>query len=1022
MKTAALSANSAIIEASPVMDDLLQDISQVALQPETPLVEKLIHDSRAIEQLDEPIRARTKKLITHMRKIGHSNMIEAFLHDYGLSTQEGIAMLCLAEALLRIPDVDTADQLIEDTFSTGDWKDHLGKSESSMVNASTWALMMTGSVLSMGKSDSLSSWFGGLMKRSGEPVIRQALKSSMKMIGGQFVMGESIRQAVTGAKDVEKAGYMMSYDILGEGARSHEQAEAYVQAYMIGIREVAKGKQGHWSEKPGISIKLSALHPRYQYVHLDIVKSELMPRLTLIIEEAKKYDVAISLDAEEANRLDVELILYHELLKDPRFADFDGIGFVLQAYQKRALNVLDALIAMARETGKRIPVRLVKGAYWDNEIKYAQVMGLNDYPVFTRKCYTDLSYLICAQKMLASTDVLYAQFASHNALTAATIIELANACDVDKHAYEFQRLHGMGESLHDQLLEDGYRSRIYAPVGAHKDLLAYLIRRMLENGANTSFVHILMDRETSIEELTESPITQSRAAGAMSSGDFDLPIKLYGAHRKNSMGIDLGYRASNVKLRAGIDRCLQQKFTAPENTPITHIEDAVARSKTAFTTWRDVPVARRAECLNKCADKLEDQHDEIIALLMREGKKTIMDAVAELREAADFCRYYAREAEALMEPKWLDGPTGESNMLSLHGRGAWVAISPWNFPLAIFMGQVVAALVTGNTVLAKPAEQTPAIAALAVTLLHESGIPKDVLQLMPGDGETIGSALVAHDDIAGVVFTGSTAVAKLIQRALAAKDGAIVPLIAETGGLNAMIVDSSALLEQAVDDIIMSAFGAAGQRCSALRIVCVQEEIAQSLHNMLTGAMDAIRVGDPSKFETDLGAVIDKEAQENLLAHIEAMKRTARWWHAAPLDDAIAKTDSYVAPHVFGLNSIDQLTQEQFGPILHWVTFKAKEHERVIEAIHNTGYGLTFGLHSRVKSHIDHFMEKMHIGNRYVNRNMVGAVVGVQPFGGEGLSGTGPKAGGPFYLHRFTAERATTINTAAIGGNVELLG
>lgn len=1010
------------MHANPDLDARLLEISNNALVDETPLVERLLRDAAPIEALDGAIRARAGKLITKMRSAGHSNMIEAFLHDYGLSTKEGIAMLCLAEALLRIPDVHTADALIEDTFSTGGWKEHLGKSESSLINASTWALMLTGSVLNMGKEDSLSSWFGGLVKRSGEPVIRQALKSAMKLIGGQFVMGETIKDAIDEAKGEEKHGYMMSYDILGEGARSHQQAEAYVKAYMDGIRQVAAGrKQSHWSERPGISIKLSALHPRYQYIHLDLVKSELMPRLVMIIEEAMRHNIAVSLDAEEANRLDVELILYRELLGDARFAGFDGIGFVLQAYQKRALLVLDALIQMARETGRRIPVRLVKGAYWDGEIKFAQVMGLEGYPVFTRKCHTDLSYLVCAQKMLGASEAIYAQFASHNALTIATIIELAAQQSLDRQAFEFQRLHGMGESLHAQLLEEGYQSRVYAPVGEHKDLLAYLIRRMLENGANTSFVHILMDRETSIDTLTESPIIQTRKTGAAPSEAFGLPIGLYGAERANSKGLELGYLHHYQALRAQVDKALLVPVPPVVDMEMRQIDAAIAKAKAAFYAWDQTPTAMRAAMLRKAADLLEARQADIIALLMKEGKKTVMDAIAELREAVDFCRYYAVEAEKLFTPRALPGPTGESNMLTLHGRGVWVAISPWNFPLAIFMGQVAAALVTGNCVMAKPAEQTPAIAQLAVQLLHQAGVPKEVVQLAAGAGETVGNALVSHQDIAGVVFTGSTAVAKLIQRRLAEKDGAIVPLIAETGGMNAMIVDSSALLEQAVDDIIISAFGSAGQRCSALRIVCVQEEIAQSLHNLLCGAMDALRVGDPTRFETDLGAVIDAEAQQKLQAHIEVMKRNARWWHAAPVSEDIINTDSYVAPHVFGLERVEQLTQEQFGPVLHWVTFKSKDRDQMVEAIHQTGYGLTFGLHSRVKSHIEHFMNRMHIGNRYVNRSMIGAVVGVQPFGGEGLSGTGPKAGGPFYLLRFAAERTTTINTAAIGGNVELL-
>ncbi len=1016
-----MSARLQPAEQSRTTEDIRRDIAQHALEDETRCVQHLLHVTAPIEALDTRARARAAALISHQRGSGHSNMIEAFLHDYGLSTQEGIAMLCLAEALLRIPDSHTADSLIEDTFATGNWREHLGKSESSLVNASTWALMITGSVVNMGQEDSLASWFGSLVKRSGEPVIRQALRSAMKVIGGQFVMGESLSEAIDHARAAEKNGYMMSYDILGEGARSQPQAEGYVRAYMEGIAAVAKGRSGHWAVKPGISIKLSALHPRYQNIHRDLVMSELLPRLKNIILEAKKHDIAVSLDAEEANRLDIELDLYEALLRDGDFAGFDGIGFVLQAYQKRAFYVLDFLAQLARETGKRIPLRLVKGAYWDSEIKHAQIMGLPGYPVFTYKPYTDLSYLACAQKMLHHADLFYAQFASHNAVTVATILEMAELARVAPERFEFQRLHGMGESLHAQLIAENFRSRVYAPVGEHKDLLAYLIRRMLENGANTSFVHLLMDRDTPVDALTQSPITLSRDMQCKPAENIALPADIYGATRKNSRGADLGYRDYYAALETALSAEHAKPYRVPADAAPGEVDAAFSRARAAYPGWSDAPVSVRAACLRKAADALEEDQARIFSVLMREGKKTIYDCIAELREAVDFLRYYADEAERIGAPQTMPGPTGESNVLSLHGRGVWVAISPWNFPLAIFIGQVAAALVTGNAVIAKPAEQTPAIAAIAVEALHQAGIGRDVLQLMCGAGETLGAALVNHPQVAGVVFTGSTQVAKIIQRSLAAKDGPIVPLIAETGGLNAMVIDSSALIEQAVDDILVSAFGSAGQRCSALRLVCVQEEIAPALRTLLCDAMDCLRVGSPLKFSTDVAAVIDGQAQQTLLAHIDATRRTARWSHSAPLAPEIAGSDSYVAPHVFGLETMAQLKEEQFGPVLHMVSFKAKELAALIEAIHASGYGLTFGLHSRLPSQIDHFMRRMHIGNRYVNRSMIGAVVGVQPFGGEGLSGTGPKAGGPHYLPRFCAERTTTINTAAIGGNLDLL-
>jgi RHH-type proline utilization regulon transcriptional repressor/proline dehydrogenase/delta 1-pyrroline-5-carboxylate dehydrogenase len=1001
------------------MDTLLHEVSTYALYDEVTAINRLLEATQPLTAIDDAVRKRAGDLIAKQRSIGAGTAVEAFLQSYGLSTKEGIAMLCLAEALLRIPDHITADALIEDTFKSGNWKQHLGQSESTLVNAGTWGLMLTGEVLKLDSGDSLASWFGSLVKRSGEPVIRQALRSAMGFIGQQFVMGEDIADAIKNASKPEKQGYMMSYDILGEGARTQKQATAYVDAYIAAIGHIGAHRTGDIFSKPGISVKLSALHPRYSYLQRDRVFAELLPRLKRIVREAMKYNIAVSLDAEEANRLDLHIMLYHELLRDPEFASFEGIGFVLQAYQKRAFYAVDALIAMARETGHTIPVRLVKGAYWDSEIKAAQVNGLSGYPVFTEKFYTDLAYLACAQKMLAATDALYPQFATHNALTVATIIELAKTRALPATAFEFQRLHGMGESLHDQLLGE-YRSRIYAPVGEHKDLLAYLIRRLLENGANTSFVHLLLDQATPIESLTESPITQAKAAGAKPNPDIPLPEHLY-SNRKNSGGFELGYRAEYERVTAALAPLLKHPFKAPKKTEIKAISALFSAAKSAQKSWDQTPVTIRAGMLRKAADLLESEQMEWVALLQQEGKKTIYDAVAEIREAADFCRYYALHAEALWLPAQLAGPTGESNVLSLHGRGVFVCISPWNFPLAIFMGQAVAALVAGNTVLAKPAEQTSAIAAKAVEILHAAGIPKDVVQLVCGDGETVGAALIKSPHTAGVCFTGSTYVAKLIQRALAEKDGPIIPLIAETGGQNVMVVDSSALLEQAVDDIITSAFGSAGQRCSALRCVFVQEDIAPALRELLIGAMDELRVGDPQKLTTEIGPVIDEEAQTKLNAHIKSLTRSVRWHHATPVDKENISNDTFVVPHVLPISKLSDLEEEHFGPVLHFITYKAKELPNVIAQINDSGYGLTFGLHTRLRSGMDEVLSAVHVGNRYVNRSMIGAVVGVQPFGGEGLSGTGPKAGGPYYLLRFAHERTTTINTAAIGGNVELL-
>lgn len=1076
------------------MTHWLDSISAHALADESSAVAALMARTRPLEEKDAAIRARAHALIANQRAAGSANSIEAFLQSYGLSTREGIAMMCLAEALLRIPDSTTADDLIEDTFSSGNWKQHLGQSDSTLVNASTRALMLTGSVLELDKGESVASWFGSLIKRSGEPVIRQALRAGMRFLGGQFVMGETVADAIKNARADESKGYMMSYDILGEGARTDAQALGYVASYLAGIKEIAASSSAtDLLTRPGISVKLSALHPRYTITQSDRVMAELLPRLKQILRLGMECNIAVSLDAEEANRLELELEIYKQLLEDPEFAGFEGIGFVLQAYQKRAVHVAEALCALAQQLGRRIPVRLVKGAYWDSEIKHAQMLGLPGYPVFTRKEHTDLSYLACAQILLHhAPQHIYPQFATHNALTVATILALAEEKSLSPHDFEFQRLHGMGESLHDQLVSlsasrtdggltpkppphaarpsgyastpqtlrsaDGpregaapsaakapYNVRVYAPVGAHKDLLAYLIRRLLENGANSSFVHLLMDKETAIDDLTISPIIHARAAGGMLNPATPLPQHLYGAGRANPLGLEMGYQSLRTPFLAAAGSHLVLP-AAPKDIATSDIEALVTRGQRAFAKWDKTPVATRAAALRKAADLMEEQREKLIALCIAEAHKTYADAIAEIREAVDFCRYYANEAERVFAAQHLPGPTGESNVLTLHGRGVFLCISPWNFPLAIFIGQVVAALVSGNTVIAKPAEQTPRIAAAAVALLHEAGIPTDALILACGAGETVGAALVASPQIAGVCFTGSTAVAKLINRALAAKDGPIVPLIAETGGMNAMIVDSSALLEQACDDIITSAFGSAGQRCSSLRMLFVQEEVAQHLKDLLVGAMDELRLGDPVDLTTDIGPVIDRAAQQTLLAHIGAMKRICRWAHAVGGDNVSdmprvgsaepraagvsAKREggasppsglAFIPPTVFGLDSPSQLSEEVFGPVLHFFTYRAKDLPKLLQQIPATGYGLTFGLHTRLKSKMDEILEAIPAGNRYVNRSMTGAVVGVQPFGGEGLSGTGPKAGGPHYLLRFVTERTTTINTAAIGGNVELL-
>ncbi len=759
-------------------------------------------------------------------------------------------------------------------------------------------------------------------------------------------------------------------------------------------------------------MKLSGLHPRYQLLQHERVMAKLLPRLKQILLLAKEHNIAVSIDAEESARLDMEILLFTELFADADFDGWNGLGFVVQAYQRRAFTLIDYLTELSRKYNRRMPLRLVKGAYWDTEIKAAQVAGLPSYPVFTRKEHTDISYLACAGKILAATDCFFPQFATHNARTVCAISTMARHFGIIPGQFEFQRLHGMGEALY-KLVGTEHPCRIYAPVGAHKDLLAYLIRRLLENGANTSFVNLLMDDAIPLDELLQDPIAKARQSGMQPNVSIPSPANLYGT-RRNSPGIDLGNLVACEALAASLQAQAAPPAFLEEIAP-HHADKLVAKGLQGFAAWPLTPVEERCRMLEAAADRFEQSRDACISLLMKEGGKTLADCIAEVRETIDFCRYYAQQAR-LLTNQTLAGPTGESNILSLHPRGVMVCISPWNFPLAIFTGQVVAALVTGNTVIAKPAEQTPRIAAFAVEILHKSGVPKDALQLAIGDGKT-GAALVENPQIAGVVFTGSVETAQSINRTLAAREGSIIPFIAETGGQNCMVVDSSALLETAVDDIVLSAFGSAGQRCSAARVLFVQEDIADELTALLKGAMQELRVGSPADFATDIGPVIDAEAQSTLLTHIERMKKEAKLIAAPPT----ATEGNCVAPHAFEIKSIAQLGQEVFGPVLHVIRFKAEALQQVADAINSTGYGLTFGIHSRIGEQVEFFTSRIRAGNIYVNRSMTGATVGVQPFGGEGLSGTGPKAGGPHYLLRFITERTVCTNTAAIGGNLALL-
>jgi RHH-type transcriptional regulator, proline utilization regulon repressor / proline dehydrogenase / delta 1-pyrroline-5-carboxylate dehydrogenase len=999
-------------------DPNILSISRHAFDDEGEVVAALLKEATAYALLNDEIMALATPWVEAIRAQHSGASVETFLQEYGLETEEGVALMCLAEALLRIPDDATAEALIRDKLSGANWRAHLGHSDSFWVNASAYALLASGSVLKT--TDGLWGKLKHAASRVGEPVIREAIKAAMRFIGSQFVLGETIESAMKHAEEYTHMGYSISYDMLGEGARTDAQAEAYLHSYLHAIEKISSPHRGEvrrgadlpnyldlsvnapspplplWGRE-SISVKLSALSPHYKLTKFERVMGELKPRLLRILEAAKAANVMVSLDAEESTRLDVELHLFHALLREPSLAGWNGLGFVVQAYNKRACLVVDWLIQQAQETRRNIPVRLVKGAYWDSEIKTAQVQGLPDYPVFTRKEHTDISYLVCAAKLL-QCEHLTPQFATHNARTLATVLTLAKHLNVPTSRFEIQRLHGMGEALHNLALTH-VNSRIYAPVGAHKDLLAYLIRRLLENGANSSFVHALVDEKIPSDELLRDPVQSLRDS---QDCDIPLPRMLYTPHRLNSYGFDFG---NAYALRHSGDCVPRSHFAKGESrNPAKKESD---------------PAMQRDDSLSKAAHLLETRRAELMHLLIEEGKKTWADALAEVREAADFCRFYAAETERIMQPQALPSPTGESNVLTLHPRGTFVCISPWNFPLAIFMGQVAAALATGNNVIAKPAEQTPRIAQMAVDILYEAGVPREQLELALGDGK-IGAALVARPDIAGVVFTGSTEVARSINQTLAAKSAAIVPLIAETGGQNCMVIDSSALLEHALDDVVISAFGSAGQRCSALRVCFVQEDIADDFMALLSDAMAALEIGDPAALSTDIPPVIDAEAQQTLLAHIEHMKKTARLIGASPLPANLPPM-SFVAPHAFEIQSISELTREIFGPVLHVIRFKSSEMQSVADAINATGYGLTFGIASRIDAHIDFFLSRVKAGNSYVNRSMIGATVGVQPFGGEGLSGTGFKAGGPHYLLKFLTERVATINTAAIGGNVTLL-
>jgi RHH-type proline utilization regulon transcriptional repressor/proline dehydrogenase/delta 1-pyrroline-5-carboxylate dehydrogenase len=1004
---------------------------------------RLLAGSRLSPERERRVDEQATRLIEAIRaKGGGLGGVEEMLREYALSTKEGLALMVLAEALLRVPDAATADRLIEDKLGQADFAGHEAKSDAFLVSASAWALGITARIIQPGETP--ESILGQLTKRLGLPAVRTATRQAMRVMGNHFVLGQTIEEALKRATSSKGRLYRYSFDMLGEGARTAEDARRYFDSYAAAIDAIGRSAGNEpLPNRPGISVKLSALHPRYEATSRERVMRELVPLVIELARQAKSYDLNFTVDAEEADRLELSLEVIEAVLADPSLADWKGFGLAIQSYQKRAGSVIDAIAAMAERYDRQLMVRLVKGAYWDTEVKRAQERGLDDYPVFTRKAMTDLHYIACAEKMLSLRPRIYPQFATHNALTVASIIERAGGTE----GYEFQRLHGMGEALYARLLEDkpGLACRAYAPVGGHRDLLAYLVRRLLENGANSSFVSVAADTNVPVQSLLKRPADIIVSADKARHPKLPLPRDLYGPERANSKGVEFGHQASLDGLLAEIKRSAQQSFKAeslidgkaasgvprPVISPIDgstvvgqvteaspEVADrAMAAARAGFATWSRTAANARAKALHRAADLLEERRGALLHLLQVEAGKTLDDALSEVREAVDFLRYYAVQGRTLFGAgEAMPGPTGESNVLRLRGRGVFVAISPWNFPLAIFLGQVSAALMAGNAVVAKPAEQTPLIADLAVRMLHEAGVPKTALHLVPGDGR-VGARLVEHMDVAGVVFTGSTEVARIINRALANKDAAIVPLIAETGGINAMIVDATALPEQVADDVVTSAFRSAGQRCSALRLLCVQEDVADRMVEMIAGNARELKIADPREISTHVGPVIDREAKDKLDGHIEAMKRSAKVHYAgeAPANG------TYVAPHIFELNKPHDLAQEVFGPVLHVVRYKAGHLEDVLRSIEGTGYGLTLGVHSRIDATVERVVQALSVGNVYVNRNMIGAVVGVQPFGGHGLSGTGPKAGGPHYLLRFATEQTVTINTAAAGGNANLI-
>lgn len=1003
--------------------------------------DEISHVNKLLDYIDIPsytLAAVNEKAIRLAGKIRESKKegLETFLQQYNLSTEEGVAVMCLAESLLRIPDQYTAKLLLEDKLAGKNWRQHLGKSKSWLVNASSFGLLLSGKVMDYSRGEGI---IAGVFEKLGEPLLLKAVKTAIGFMSDKFILGKDLAEGVKNAKKSLAEGYNLSFDILGESARTERQADGYYQAYIKALQDIATVQTENKAQRLNLSVKLSALHPKVLMRQEKELMAILLPRLEHIVKLCQELAISISFDAEESYRQDIYLLVLEKLLE--KAPHFQGISFVVQGYSKRAFYIIDWIAEQANKRGHRISVRLVKGAYWDAEIKYAQEHGLPGYPVFTKKEHTDISYMACAKKMLQYQQEIAPQFATHNAYTVAWVMHLAGA----RRDFEFQRLQGMGEALHQEILALGYQSRIYAPIGHYEDLLAYLMRRLLENGANSSFVNLIANHEISVAECVKSPLPINEVQIAL-----PLPQDIYSG-RKNSLGVDCGVLFYLQQIQKGVQEHFAKQYQAysivngedvvtknhsqvlspsdPQDVigniywaDDSALENALLHVKKAQSNWENY--AEKKTIMHKFANLLQEKREEIYSLLLREGGKNIDDAINELREAIDFVRYYTEEASALQTPQALPGYTGEENTISWHARGTFVVISPWNFPLAIFVGQLIAALVSGNTVIAKSASHTSIIAHYVVRLLIAAGLPKDVVALLIVSGSKFSKKIIADPAINGVCFTGSNKVALDINRTLAARDTAIAPLIAETGGQNAMIVDSSALLEQAADAIISSAFGSAGQRCSALRVLYVQEEIYAPLVALLKGAADLLKIGDVKNFITDVGPVIDHAAKQSLLLHVEKLLQNEQCelLYVHPQHEEVENMPgSFIAPRMIKVPHIETLTEEQFGPILHIITYKAYEIEHVIEQMNSTGFGLTFGIQSRIMQQIHHVLQQVKVGNAYANRSMTGAQVATHPFGGEGLSGTGFKAGGPHYLMRFMVERVQVINSSAIGGNIKLL-